>query len=285
MIQCKNLSFGYKKEKVFEGFDWELTQGSIVGLLGPNGAGKTTLFKMLTGLIFPKEGEIRVEGFEPKKREENFYRKLTYVGEELATPNMTPYEYGKICGPLYPDFSEKVFLDLVEKFDFDGEKKFASFSAGDLRKAWLALSLACRTKILLLDEPSKALDINAQSVLRRSLAEASAEGVKILLSTHHVRELEGLLDYVALIDRGGVLRYSGGVETLHQDFHLTYHQRKEALPEEALAYQRSPSGWAALRRGASQEPVEIPLELLFTGLCKKRKEVNNGGENEEKIRT
>jgi len=280
MIRCKNLSFDYKKEKVFDGFDWELREGSIVGLLGPNGAGKTTLFKILTGLIFPKEGEVRVGGFEPKKREEDFYRKLTYVGEELATPNMSPYEYGKICGPLYPNFSEEVFLDLVDKFDFDKDKKFTSFSAGDLRKAWLALSLACRTEILLLDEPSKALDINAQSVLRRSLAEASAEGVKILLSTHHVRELEGLLDYVALIDRGGILRYSGAVEELHQDFHLSYHQQKEELPKKALAYRNSTRGWAALQWGASQEPVEIPLELLFTGLCKKRKEVNNGEEDE-----
>ena len=280
MIKCKNISFGYNKEKVFDGFDWELTEGSIIGLLGPNGAGKTTLFKMLTGLIFPKEGEIRVEGFEPRKREEDFYQKLTYVGEELATPNMSPYEYAKISGPLYPNYSEEVFSDLVDKFDFDMKKKFASFSAGDLRKAWLTVSLACRTEILLLDEPSKALDINAQSVLRRSLAQASAEGVKILLSTHHVRELEGLLDYVALIDRGGILRYSGGVETLYQDFHLSEHQQKESLPEEALAYRKTPRGWLALQQGGSQEPVEIPLELLFTGLCKKRKEVNHGEEDE-----
>lgn len=284
MIQCKNISFGYKNERVFDGFTWDLTEGSIIGLLGPNGAGKTTLFKMLTGLIFPKEGEIRVGGFEPKKRAEDFYRKLTYVGEELATPNMSVEEYSKICGPLYPNFSEEVYRELVDRFDFDDQKKFASFSAGDLRKAWLAISLACRTEILLLDEPSKALDINAQSVLRRSLAEAAADGVKILLSTHHVRELEGLLDYVALIDRGGILRYSGGVEDLHQDFSLRVYREKAELPKETLAYRKSPRGWSALQRGASKEPVEIPLELLFTGLCKRGKEVGHGEDDEEQIR-
>ncbi len=275
MIQCKKLSFGYKGQQVFTNFDWELNSGSICGLLGPNGAGKTTLFKILTGLMFREAGELSILGHDPGKREEGFYQKMTYVAEELPTPDMTPMEYASICGPLYPDYDQDVFADLCQRFEVDAQKAFAQFSAGDLRKAWICFALSTRTELVLLDEPSKGLDIPAQAVLRKALTEAALDGCTIILSTHHVREVEGLLDHITLIDRGGHLRLNAPVEELHQQFSIVCSVSKDNLPAEALAYQRRASGWVALLPETSEAPTDIPLELLFTGLCKKGKEASH----------
>ncbi|MCZ0704630.1 ABC-2 type transport system ATP-binding protein [Natronobacillus azotifigens] len=271
MIQCKNLSFGYRKQPVYETFNWELPleSGSIYGLLGPNGAGKTTLFRMLTGLIFQREGAISVLGFEPKKREESFYKKITYISEDLQCPDMSPLDYINICGPLYPNFSKELFHDLCEKFEIDAEKGFSHYSSGDLRKAWLCIVLSCQTEIVFLDEPSKGLDINAQAVLRKVLAQSADAGSRIILSTHHVREVEGLLDHVTIIDRGGKLRLNSSVTGLSEEFSLVHCLTKEQLPADALSYQRTTSGWTALMRQPAEEEEDISLELLFTGLCKK----------------
>ncbi|MFP4015598.1 MAG: ABC transporter ATP-binding protein [Halanaerobiales bacterium] len=275
MIYCKNLSFQYKKQAVYEDFNWELSSGSICGFLGPNGSGKTTLFKILTGLMFQSKGEVTVLGHEPKKREESFYKKITYVPEELSFPLMSPKEYVSICGPLYPAFSKKLFKKLCQGFEVDEDKDFANFSAGDLRKAWLSVVLSCQTELVFLDEPSKGLDINAQAFLRKALAEAAADGTKIIISTHHIREVEGLLDHVTLIDRGGNLLLNASVENLYKEFSLTHSLTGEQIPAESLAYQRTASGWTALLQEPSNSPEDIPLELLFTGLCRKGKELSN----------
>lgn len=269
MINCKNLTFGYKKQHVYQNFNWELTSGSICGLLGPNGAGKTTLFKILTGLIFEREGEVSVLGHTPKKREEQFYKKISYIAEELQCPDMSPMEYISICGPLYPNFSKGLFYELCENFEIDADKDFSHFSGGDLRKAWLCIVMSCQTELIFLDEPSKGLDIKAQAVLRKVLAQSADAGSKIILSTHHVREVEGLLDQVTIIDRGGDLRLNSSVADLSDEFSLVRCLTKEHLPTEALAYQRTASGWTALVRQPSEIPEDIPLELLFSGLCGK----------------
>ncbi|MEJ6949637.1 ATP-binding cassette domain-containing protein [Natronospora cellulosivora (SeqCode)] len=275
MIHCENLCFEYKKQSVYENFNWQLNSGSICGFLGPNGAGKTTLFKILTGLMFQNKGEVSVLGHAPKKREESFYKKITYVGEELACPTMSPLEYISICGPLYPNFSKDLFHELSNSFEINEDKDFATFSAGDLRKAWLSIALSCQTELVFLDEPSKGLDINAQAVLRKVLAESAAKESTIVLSTHHVREVEGLLDHITLIDRGGHLRLNARVEDLHKEFTLVHSLTKEQIPAESLAYQRKASGWTALLKEDSDSPEDIPLELLFTGLCRKGKEISN----------
>lgn len=274
MILCKNLKFGYKKQSVFEGFNWELGTGQICGLLGPNGAGKSTLFKILTGLMFRQGGEVYVCGHDPQKREGNFYKKTTYVAEDLPCPNMSPMEYASICGPLYPNYSKDLFIKLCQDFNIDPHKDFSHFSAGDLRKAWLSFTLSCRTELILLDEPSKGLDIPAQAMLRKVLAEAADDGCSIVLSTHHIREVEGLLDHVTIIDRGGEIQLASSIDKLSDAYSLVHSNTQEMLPKDCIAFQRTTKGWLGLIAQGSPSNLDIPLELLFTGLCGNTKEVS-----------
>ncbi|SEO06312.1 ABC-2 type transport system ATP-binding protein [Amphibacillus marinus] len=268
MINCENVSFNYRKKAIYQNFNWCLKAGTICGLLGPNGAGKTTLFNMLAGLVFPTKGEINIAGHNPSKREAAFYRQFAYVAETLPCPSMSPMVYATLCGPLYPNYSPERFLQLAEAFELDIEQNFNAFSAGDLRKAWLAIVLACQTALILLDEPSKGLDIKAQASLRKALAETAAAGSRILLSTHHVREVEGILDHVTIINRGGKLLLNAEVAQLYQHYSLIEAAQEHQLPSDILAKQRLTMGWVGLVNQPAQTMQDIPLELLFSGLCR-----------------
>ncbi|SFI32026.1 ABC-2 type transport system ATP-binding protein [Tindallia magadiensis] len=275
MIQCDHMHFRYQKQSIYQDFHWELSSGSICGFLGPNGAGKTTLFKLLTGLMFPQEGSISVLGHDPKRREEKFYQKIAYVPEDLPIPDMSPETYAQFCGPMYPNYDETSFHHLCDDFEVDRQKSFTHFSAGDLRKAWLSFAFSCKTDLFILDEPSKGLDIHAQSTLRKTLTDIAADGSTILLSTHHVREVEGLLDHVTMINRNGQLLLNAPITDLHKSFRLKRALSKESFPENYLACRRDASGWTLLLNEPSDLAEDIPLELLFTGICRKEKELSD----------
>ena len=94
MIEIQNLSFGYKKRKLlYKNLNLKLESGSIYGLLGKNGAGKSTLLKNFIGLLFPKEGSISVNGFEPKKRWPSFLETIYCIQEEVYVPALTVDAY------------------------------------------------------------------------------------------------------------------------------------------------------------------------------------------------
>lgn len=273
MISCKSLKFSYKKQPVLDNFNWELGPGHICGLLGPNGAGKTTLFKILTGLMFRQQGHISIFGYDPQKREGDFYKKITYVGEDLPSPSMSLLDYANICGPLYPNYSKEIFLKLCQEFNIDPHKEFSHYSSGSLRKAWLSFFLSCRTELILLDEPSKGLDITSQATLRKVLAEAADDGCSIVLSTHHVREVEGLLDHVTIINGRGQIQLTSNIDILSETYSIVHANTQEKLPEECLSYQRTSKGWLGLIKKPALQSQDIPLELLFTGVCGNTKEV------------
>lgn len=271
MIKVENLSFNYGKKKVFDHFQLNLSGGSIYGILGPNGVGKTTLFQLLSGLTFPNDGRVIVNGHVPKKREEGFYQKMVYLPEDLTTPTVSPYQYVKLLGPMYPNYDEQIFLTYSERFGIDYNQVFNTMSAGVLRKAWLAVVLSYQTPLLMLDEPSKAMDIEGQRLLRKMLLEIQAEGRTIVLSTHHLREMEQLFDHVTIMDETGHVVLSQPVDTLTQDFRTEWIDVKPTSTA-VISYERSSRGYLALFKEPSDSGSDIPLELIYNGLTK-RKEV------------
>src|SRR5436305_10578318 len=110
MIEVKNLSFGYKKRKLlYKNLNLSLPVGSIYGLLGKNGAGKSTLLKNFTGLLFPKQGTLLVNGYAPKKRLPSFLKTIYFIPEEVHVPPLTTNQYKNLFSPFYPLFNEVQF--------------------------------------------------------------------------------------------------------------------------------------------------------------------------------
>lgn len=266
MIQGNAVSFSYHKKGVLHDCSFSIPQGSVCGILGQNGVGKTTLLKLLSGLLIPDSGSVQVHGYEPKRRRREFYEQIAYVPQNPSTPTILVSTYAEMCGPLYPDFSLDVWKSLVERFRVNKLDSFAELSGGDLRKAWLCFALACRTPVLLLDEPTQGLDISSQETFREVIAEESAEQRTIVLSTHHIREIEHVLDSVVFVSETGSIIHTGRCEDLCNSYHMEEAGSPTHLPTDRLYARRTATGWICLKKGPAQHSQTIPLEFLFHAL-------------------
>ncbi|MDR2557178.1 MAG: ATP-binding cassette domain-containing protein, partial [Bacteroidales bacterium] len=156
MIQTTNLSFKYNKSSssVFEDLNIKLEKGGIYGLLGENGVGKTTFLRLLSGLLFPKQGTIEVNGFTPGKRETAFLKQIYYFPETLEIIDKSIVKYAEMYRPFYPKFNKGYFDYYISEFGVNPKVYVNTLSQGNRKKALLAFALACDTDILLLDEPT-----------------------------------------------------------------------------------------------------------------------------------
>jgi len=201
------------------GVSFTLEDGSVMGLLGPNGAGKTTTIKCILGLVRPTRGEILVDG-EPSSSPRARV-KLGYVPELPDAPGwMKPLELLEMLGRLEglgageARAAARRALEEVGLLDH-AESKIASLSKG-MRKRLLIAQAILNTsskKYILMDEPMSGLDPEWIEWVRRLVRRLRSEGVAVLISSHLLRELEGLVDTVTVIYKGRVI-YQGGLESL-----------------------------------------------------------------------
>lgn len=206
MIEINSVSFRYGKgAMVLEHLDLQLKPGSIYGLLGENGVGKTTLLKMMAGLLFPNEGQIRVLGFEPRRREAAFLQQVYFLPDSPQVEEISLDRYVKLNACLYPNFSEEDLRRYVAVLEVDSTRAMHKLSFGQQKKAMLAFALACNTPVLLMDEPTNGLDIPSKGQLRRLIASAATDDKCFVISTHQVRDLEQLIDPIVIMERQRVL--------------------------------------------------------------------------------
>ncbi len=218
--------------------------GEIVGFLGPNGAGKTTTLKMLTGLIHPSSGTLRVAGAIPFERRNSFLRKIGLVmgQKQQLIWDLPAIDTLRINAAVYQipeatfqtrvaEFAE--LLDLKEKLTQPVRK----LSLGERMKAELMAALLHYPEVLFLDEPTLGLDVNAQQAVREFLrAYNQRHGATILLTSHYMADITALCPRVALIHEGQLF-YDGSLEGLRDRF-APYREVKlelqQALPADKL---------------------------------------------------
>jgi len=219
--------------------------GEIVGFLGANGAGKTTTLKMLTGLIHPSQGRIRVVNHQPFRRQHSFLKQMTLVmgQKQQLIWDLPAIDSLKINAAVYqiPDgefrrrvgeFSE--MLELEEKLTQPVRK----LSLGERMKAELLAALLHHPKVLFLDEPTLGLDVNAQEAVREFLREYNQRHqATIILTSHYMADITALCERVILMHQGSLF-YDGGLEELVEQF-APYREVivefDQHLPEKKLA--------------------------------------------------
>lgn len=261
MIEIKNVSFRYGKgATVLEQLNLQLKPGSIYGLLGENGVGKTTLLKMMAGLLFPNEGEIRVLGFEPRKREAAFLQQIYFLPDSPQVEEISLDNYVKLNACLYPNFSEADLRRYVADLEVDSRRAMHKLSFGQQKKAMLAFALACNTPVLLMDEPTNGLDIPSKSQLRRLIASAATEDKCFVISTHQVRDLEQLIDPIVIMERQRVLLNNSMAEI---DDRLWFGVAAEK-PENCLYAEPAMGGYYVVTpRTEGMPESKVQLEALF----------------------
>jgi ABC-2 type transport system ATP-binding protein len=211
LLEAESLYFSWdhRGSGWFQNLNLSLETGHIYGLMGRNGAGKTTLLKLLMGCLKPSAGNIRTSSAQGKV--ESFIRspdslsETVFVAENSELPNMTAFKLGEHAGRLYPRFSLSQYGDHLKALEVRSDQSLPSLSFGQRRKAHIAFALATNASMIFLDEPSNGLDVAAQIVLRKLLIAQAGDTRSIVVSTHHVREFETVIDRMIVLDQGRIL--------------------------------------------------------------------------------
>ena len=206
MIDISNVTFEYRKGKpVLKDFSLSFPQGGVYGLLGKNGTGKSTLLYLISGLLRPRHGEVRVDGMLSANRQPEMLREIFLVPEEYDLPSVSLKSYTRALKSFYPRFSDELLRKCIEVFDLEMDMQLGTLSMGQKKKVYMCVALATGTRVLLMDEPTNGLDILSKSQFREAVVQGMDEDKTVLVSTHQVHDVERLLDHVTIINGNQVL--------------------------------------------------------------------------------
>lgn len=218
MIQITNLTKKYKEKIAVNNINLTIKEGELFALLGTNGAGKTTTIKMLSTLILPTEGEIKIAGYDIAKDSVKIKEIVNVSPQETAiAPNLTVKENLDLMAGVYKIKNKNEKIDeLVKTFKLQEvlKQKAKTLSGGWQRKLSIAISLINDPKVLFLDEPTLGLDVLARRELW-TVIESLKGKITIILTTHYMEEAESLSDRVGIMDKGNLIAV-GTVKELMQ---------------------------------------------------------------------
>jgi ABC-2 type transport system ATP-binding protein len=206
-IETKDLAKAYADTHAVSGINLIVSRGSIYGFLGRNGAGKTTTIKMLLGLARPTAGSARVLGMDTLSEHIAILQRTAFVSEKKTLyPSMTPSELVRFSRGFYPAWSDETAQKCAQRLEIPMKQRFEKLSNGNQTKVFLMLALSQRADLLILDEPTTALDpVTAEEFLRMLAEDAMDRGSTIFFSSHQLEELERIAEYVGVIDHGKLL--------------------------------------------------------------------------------
>lgn len=223
IIELKDLKKSYGRVEAVKGISLEIEKGELFVLLGPNGAGKTTTLKMMTGLLNPTSGSVKINGIDrvaspmEAKRQLSFVPDVPYVYDKLS-----PLELLRFTGKLYSMDAKEIQGKSEELLTFFSlwdvrNVLIEEFSHGMKQKAVLASALLHGPKALILDEPMVGLDPISIKAFKDFMKKKTKEGMTILFSTHTLSTAEELADRIAIMDKGRLVAL-GSLKDLHSQF-------------------------------------------------------------------
>jgi ABC-2 type transport system ATP-binding protein len=212
----------YREIHAVRNISFDLHAGEMVGFIGPNGAGKTTTLKMLSGILHPTSGDIRVLGHRPWHRDSVFLRQIAMIrgSQPIGGPaELTVMDSLRLQQLIY-EVPEAAFRHTLG--DLSGmlelgpllDRQIRALSLGERMRCGLALHLIYRPRVLFLDEPTIGMDVSVVEMTRAFITAYCREtGATMLLTSHYMADVERLCSRVVLIDKGTV-RYDGDLGTL-----------------------------------------------------------------------
>lgn len=207
-IDIKDLTKVYKNKVVVDGLNLIINQGELFALLGTNGAGKTTTIKMLSTLILPNHGEVKIHHYDLVEERMKIKEFINVSPQETAiAPNLTVLENLEFMAGVYEIKEKKEKINkLIHMFQLERvlKQKAKTLSGGWQRKLSIAISLINEPKILFLDEPTLGLDVLARQELWNVIRKLKGE-VTIILTTHYMEEAENLSDRVGIMKEGKLI--------------------------------------------------------------------------------
>ncbi len=219
MIETAEVSKSFDNIKAVDSITVSIDEGRVFGLIGTNGAGKSTFLRMLSGILKPDEGTVRIDGreiFENPPAKADFF----YIPDDMyffsnAVPNDMMLFYSKV----YPSFDKSRYEKLMDNFALDKRRKINTFSKGMKKQLSIILGLCAATKYLYCDETFDGLDpVMRQGVKSLFAGEIAERGFTPVIASHNLRELEDICDTVGLLHQGGMI-LSEDLDEIKSDIH------------------------------------------------------------------
>ena len=214
IIEIKDLTKTYFNKRALDNISLNIEEGKVVGILGPNGSGKTTLIKILTGLLRETTGEVLIDGHKV-----GVYTKsiVSYLPDRNFLYSwMTIKDAFEFFKDFYKDFDEEKFEDLLDFMKLEKGMKITSLSKGMHEKLNLSLVLSRNAKLYILDEPIAGVDPVARDQILDAIISNYRDNSSMLITTHLVRDIEGIFDDVIFLKEGEVV-LKGNAEALREE--------------------------------------------------------------------
>ncbi|MBL8748367.1 MAG: ABC transporter ATP-binding protein [Planctomycetes bacterium] len=205
-VALRGLTKAYGDRTVLRGIDLQVARGEVLGLVGPNGAGKSTLLRTLVGLVARSGGDVSVLGMDPAPNSLEVRHRTSYLpGETGVYLQMTGAQFLAFALGFHRRIDAARRDALLAGFELPLHARVRSYSAGMKQKLALVATLAPDVDLYLLDEPDRALDASVRLFLRDALVALRAAGKTIVLSSHHLAELETLADRLEFLHDGSLI--------------------------------------------------------------------------------
>jgi ABC-2 type transport system ATP-binding protein len=211
MIVFKNLTKTYRGIKAVDNLSLQIPRGSIFGFIGPNGAGKTTTIKMMTGVLRPTSGSIRIDGFDIAKEPSQVKRIIGLIPDR-------PFLYEKLSGAEFLRFKGGLYgmdgirLDeeishLLNTFGLAewGDELIESYSHGMKQRLIIASALIHGPKVIVVDEPMVALDPRGAKLVKDLFKDKASKGATVFMSTHTLALAQEVCQQIAIVDKGRIV--------------------------------------------------------------------------------
>jgi ABC-2 type transport system ATP-binding protein len=233
-IEVDDLRKSYDRRPVLQGLSFRIGSGEILALLGPNGAGKTTTVEIIEGYRRADRGDVRVLGVDPARagRDHRARVGLMLQGGGGIDPRMTAREVVRLHGRFHADPRDAD--ELLAEVGLSGAvagTRYRRLSGGERQRVGLAVALVGRPELVILDEPTAGMDVEARGSTRELLGHLRDEGVTILLTSHDLADVERLADRLAIIDRGRIVAQGNAAELASGGFPVLRFRLSAAIAE------------------------------------------------------
>ncbi len=221
LLELQHLKKYYATQKAVDDISFSVEPGSIFGLLGPNGAGKTTLLRMITGILYPDQGNILFEGqpFDPMKDVE----KIGYMPEERGLYKKMKIGEQALYLAQLKGLEKNHALQLIKEWFVKLEmqswwnKKVEDLSKGMSQKLQFVTTVLHNPKLIILDEPFSGLDPVNSNIIKDEIFGLAQKGATIIFSTHRMEQVEEICDHIVLVNKGQKI-LDGTVNNIKQQF-------------------------------------------------------------------
>jgi ABC-2 type transport system ATP-binding protein len=216
ILTATDLSKSFGKKEALKNISLEIPRGKIIGLLGPNGSGKTTFIKLVTGLLVPSAGEIKVNDLDPgveTKKIVSYLPERTYLNSWMKIDDILSF-----FEDFYPDFNRIKAQNMMQDLELNSNDRLKTLSKGNTEKVQLILVMSRDADLYLLDEPIGGVDPAARDYILNTIITNYQENASVIISTHLIADIEQVLDEVVFISKGQVA-LTASVDEIREEHH------------------------------------------------------------------